>query len=106
MGSTMKDTQMQCETISKEVEGASESNPSVISESAICKFVEKIDNLWKIESKHLWGDRFRINVWTETQKDGMFCSFHRIEKSYFVKLVDGEIVDLTVKPKSKGEKLF
>lgn len=104
MSSIMKGTQMQCETTTKEKSYVKKSK--TLSDSAVCKFVGHVDNLWKIVSHHLWGNKFRINAWTETRKDGMFCSFHKIEKSYFVELVDGKIVDLTVPQKPKKEKIF
>lgn len=104
MSSIMKDTKMQCETPIKEKSNVKASQ--TLSDSLVCKFVGHVDNLYRIVSHHLWDNKFRINVWTETRKDGMFCSFHKIEKSYFVKLVDGEIHDLTIPQKPKKEKIF
>ena len=104
MGSIMEDTDMQCEIMNKKP--IEYSKDDKLNEADVCKLVGPVDNLWRIVSHHLWGNKFRINAWTETRKGGMFCSFHKIEKSYFVELVDGKIVDLTVPQKPKKEKIF
>ena len=69
-------------------------------------FVGEVENLLKIDAKHLYDNRYRINVWTEIYKEGMFCPFHKIEKSYFIHYVDGEIVDKTIPSKPKEERIF
>lgn len=69
----------------------------MISESKICAFVGPVENLWKLEAKHLWGNKFRINVWIERSEEDMYCQIHEIDKSYFVEVVDGEIIDKTIK---------
>lgn len=80
--------------------------PTEIHPKTLEKFVGKVDNLWFIESKFLYHNRFRINVWTETYKEGYYSAFHKIEKSYFVHYVDGVIIDKTIAPKPKKERLF
>ena len=80
--------------------------PMEIDPKTLKEFVGYVDNLWFIESKLLYNNRFRINVWTETYKEGYYCAFHKIEKSYFVHYVDGTIIDKTIAPKPKKERLF
>jgi hypothetical protein len=80
--------------------------PTDIDQETLKKFIGEVENLFNIEAKHLYDNRYRINVWTETYKEGMFCPFHKIEKSYFIHYVDGEIVDKTIPSKPKEERIF
>lgn len=94
---------------SKQKKGAKpmvKEKPMEIDPTILEDFVGKVDNLWFIESKFLYNNRFRINVWTETYKEGYYSAFHKIEKSYFVHYVDGVIIDKTIAPKPKKERLF
>ena len=70
------------------------------------EFVGEVENLWKIDSKHLYHNRYRINVWTETYQEGQFSSFQKIEKSYFVHYKDEKIIDKTIPQKPKQERFF
>tara|TARA_R100000008_G_C3532909_1_gene140295 strand:- start:320 stop:631 length:312 start_codon:yes stop_codon:yes gene_type:complete len=70
------------------------------------KFVGDVENMWKIEAKHLYYNRYRINVWTESYEEGMFSPIYKIEKSYFVHYKDGEIIDKTIPQKPKQERFF
>ena len=67
------------------------------------EFVGEVDNLYKIEAKHVWDDHFRVNVWTKTYSEGYFCANYMIDKSYFVWYNEDVIVDQTIKlqPKEK-----
>ena len=67
------------------------------------EFVGEVDNLYKIESKHVWDDHFRVNVWTKTYSEEYFCANYMIDKSYFVWYNEDVIVDQTIKlqPKEK-----
>ena len=65
------------------------------------EFVGEVDNLYKIESKHVWDDHFRVNVWTKTYSEGYFCANYMIDKSYFVLYNKDVIVDQTIQPQPK-----
>ena len=77
-----------------------------IDQEVLKKFVGKVENLWKIEAKHLYYNRYRINVWTEVYEEGQFSSFQKIEKSYFVHYKDEKIIDKTIPQKPKQERFF
>ena len=77
-----------------------------ISQKVLKQFVGKIDNLWKIEAKHLYHNRYRINVWTETYQEGQFSPFQKIEKSYFIHYKDEKIIDKTIPRTPKQERFF
>ena len=85
---------------------AKKQKPVEIDPQILKEFVGKVDNLWRLEAKHLWDNRFRINVWTEIYKEGHYCAFHQIEQSYFVHYINDKIVDKTIEPKPKKERLF
>ena len=70
------------------------------------EFVGPVDNLLKISATLLWDNRFRINVWTEKyEKNAIFPTFS-IDKSFFVHYNNGVIIDQTIQPKPKGERIF
>ena len=77
-----------------------------IDQEVLKKFVGKVENLWKIEAKHLYYNRYRINVWTEVYEEGMFSPTQKIEQSYFVHYKDEEIIDKTIPQKPKRERFF
>jgi hypothetical protein len=80
--------------------------PKEVDRNTLKKFVGKVENLLKIDAKHLYYNRYRINVWTETYREGMFCPIQKIEKSYFIHYVNGEIIDKTIPQKPKQERFF
>ena len=71
-------------------------------------FVGHVENLWMIRAGHLWEDKYRINVWTEEWIDGWVTPKHEIVKSFFVQYHEAEqmILDKTIAPKPKKEKIF
>ena len=73
---------------------------------ALKEFVGEVENLWKIEAKHLYYNRYRVNVWTEIYQEGMFSALYKIEKSYFIHYKDGKIIDKTIPQKPKQERFF
>ncbi len=85
---------------------AKKEQPTDIKPQTLKKFVGEVENLWRLEAKHLYHNRFRINVWTEIHKDGYYCAFQQIEKSYFIHLVNGKIIDKTIPQKPKKERIF
>lgn len=56
-------------------------------------FVGHVPNLHKIDAIHLWGDRFRVNVWCAREVEGHLYEKYNIEKSFHVEYKDGEFVD-------------
>ena len=71
-------------------------------------FVGHVENLWMIKASHLWDNRYRVNAWTEEWKDDCITPSYKIEKSFFVHYHDAEqmILDKTLAPKPKSEKIF
>jgi len=65
------------------------------------ELVGEVDNLYKIEAKHVWDNHFRVNVWTKTYSEGYFCANYMIDKSYFVLYNEDVIVDQTIQPQPK-----
>lgn len=65
------------------------------------ELVGEVDNLYKIEAKHVWNDHFRVNVWTKTYSEEYFCANYMIDKSYFVWYNEDVIVDQTIQPQPK-----
>ncbi len=59
-----------------------------------------------IKQTNLWDNRYRINVWLEQLDEGQYCPRIWIEYSYFVHFVDNKIIDKTIPPKPKEEKIF
>ncbi len=80
--------------------------PKEIDQKTLKEFVGEVENLWKTEAKHLYYNRYRINVWTETYQKGQFSPFQKIEKSYFIHYKDGKIIDKTIPQKPKQERFF
>ena len=91
----------------KKVESMSKrESPVDIDHKILKEFVGEVENLWKTEAKHLYYNRYRINVWTETYQKGQFSPFQKIEKSYFIHYKDGKIIDKTIPQKPKQERFF
>lgn len=56
-------------------------------------WVGYVPNLYKIDTIHLWGDRFRINCWCSVQKPNMLYESYSIDKSFHVEYKNGQFVD-------------
>jgi len=54
------------------------------------KQVDKPKNCSKIDVKNIFDNCFRINIWTTNLENGIEIS--KIEKSYFAKLIDNNLV--------------
>lgn len=48
-----------------------------------------------IKVNNVYGDRFRVNCYTKTEREGSFLTDNLIERSFFVRLANGEVTDLT-----------
>tara|TARA_R110000824_G_scaffold140233_1_gene305969 strand:+ start:4071 stop:4376 length:306 start_codon:yes stop_codon:yes gene_type:complete len=79
-----------------------------IPKEVLSEFVGHVPNLWMISAINLWDNRYRINAWTEEWKDDCITPSYKIEKSFFVHYHDAEqmILDKTLAPKPKSEKIF
>ena len=62
-----------------------------IPEKILKQFVGKVPNLLKIDSLHICGTNFRINVWTKVSLDDTIIPDNKIHSSYFVSF-DGETI--------------
>jgi len=60
---------------------------------AIEKWLGDIDNLNMIRCKNVYGDRYRVDVFVRGD-EGIF-STTKIEKSYFLKVNEGKVENLT-----------
>ena len=96
----------------KPVRGESAPKKPEIPKELVDKFLEdKITpkdrkKVSQIKCTNLWHDRYRINVWLEETQEEFFSSSYRIGYSYFICYNDGKIVDKTIAPKSKKDRLF
>ena len=67
-----------------------------IPEDILEDFVGTIKNLYKIDPVYLWGDYFRVNVWTETWEENAVGPKYAIDKSFFMWYDGIELVDKTI----------
>ena len=79
--------------------------PPTIPRDVLENLVGYVENLYKIECKWVFpdgeGERYRVNVYTETYVDGSLYPRIRMGQSFSV-YYDGEtIIDKTEKPKLK-----
>ena len=80
---------------------------TTIPDDKLKAFVGEIKNVFQIDAHHLWDNRFRINAWTETYSDeNNVVPSYNIVKSFFVYYREGVIIDKTIQPKPKEEKIF
>ena len=78
-----------------------------IPDDKLKEFVWHVKNLFQIDANKLWENRFRINVWTETySEENNVVPAYNIVKSFFVHYHNGIIIDKTIQPKPKEEKIF
>ena len=56
----------------------------------LLKQVNKPKNCSRINVKNVYNNRFRINIWTTNLENGIEIS--KIEKSYFAKLTDNNLI--------------
>jgi hypothetical protein len=62
-------------------------------DSAVDNFIGEVKNHHKTDATNVYGDRFRIDVWTK--ETGDLVDKYTIDKSFFVSYEDGTIKDLT-----------
>ena len=77
-----------------------------IPEPILNEFIGHVPNHLKTECYNVYGDSWRIDVWTATQKPDSFMRIFNIVDSYFVKF-DGEtITDKTIQPAPVSKNIF
>lgn len=79
--------------VAKNKEAVEEEVKAVSAETVASKVLEvfgKPKNLYKIVAKHVFDDKFRVNIWLENG-DGVFTT-KNLQTSYFVTFVDNKIV--------------
>ena len=54
-------------------------------------------SLFKIDNATIFDDCYRVNVWTRTTSEDRVVPSFNIAESFFVEVVDGKIVDRTVR---------
>lgn len=54
------------------------------------------DNLANIKISNVYANRYRVNCYTKRDVEGFFVTHNAIAQSFFVQLVDGEVIDHTV----------
>ena len=60
----------------------------------------------EIKCNPLWADRHRVNVWVERYEEGCYYPEVWIEYSYFLQFKKNKIIDKTIQPKPKKERIF
>lgn len=58
----------------------------------LLKKIEKPKNCIKIKAANVYGNRYRVNIWTVTHEDGL--DRNKISQSYFVSVSENEVVIL------------
>ena len=54
-------------------------------------------SLFKIDNATIFDDCYRVNVWTRTTSEDRVVPSFNIAESFFVEVVDGKIVDRTIR---------
>lgn len=69
----------------------------VVLDDIVKEFVGPVENLMRIDILPVFGDDYRINVWTSIVQNGRICATNRIVKSYYVSITNGILTDLTIR---------
>ena len=75
--------------------------PSI--QKMVTDFVGPVKNLLKIKSHNIYENRYRINVWVKDPQPDCFVDRIYIKHSWFVKIEDENIVDLTIEKNEKSD---
>ena len=60
----------------------------------------------QVVAGNVFNDNYRVNVWMEEYKEESICPNVWIGYSYFLRYHEGMIIDKTVEPKPKEERIF
>jgi hypothetical protein len=94
MTTTMEVPIMQAD---KSKKNAGKDKPKKTVKEAVAKFVGEVENMHKIDVFNVFGDNYRVNVWTKEGTEHGITHSYSIVQSYFMKFKDGKLVDLTEK---------
>ena len=83
----------------KEKENREPVDKRSMADKSIKDFIGYVKNLHQICIHNVFGDRYRVNVWTVVRRAESVCDTYNISQSYFMKFADGELTDLTIEPK-------
>ncbi len=67
---------------------------------------EEMRKVTEIRATNVFDNFYRVNAWMEEYKDESICPRVWIGYSWFLKYEDGKIMDKTIEPKPKKEKIF
>ena len=70
-------------------------------EDRIKEWVGKVEDLDRIRIKNVYGDRWRVDVFTKEIAENCLYNKLHISQSYFLRVDKGDIVDLTIKKEEK-----
>jgi len=73
----------------KNVEEVKEVDMSPAAGDALLAAIGKPSNFYKMISKHVFADNYRVNIWCEVKKNEFDSK--ELSKSYFITFVDGKI---------------
>jgi hypothetical protein len=79
----------------------SDTEVELYTDEAVLRLTGEVKNHMKTDVIKVFGNRYRINVWTEERRADRLISHFQIPKSFFVSLEDGEFVDRTIARKVK-----
>lgn len=71
----------------------------VIPQEVLLDFVGETANLYKIDSTHIFEDKFRVNVWTKVLNKTCVIPGFSLFKSFFVLYNGLDVVDETIQTK-------
>tara|TARA_R110000824_G_scaffold103417_8_gene245736 strand:- start:596 stop:928 length:333 start_codon:yes stop_codon:yes gene_type:complete len=87
-------------------ETTGEDEVKLYTDGAVVRLTGTIPHHFKTDVTNLFGNRYRINVWSEERRPDRLFSHYKITKSFFAYLEDGEFVDKTIAAKIKpGQKM-
>jgi hypothetical protein len=87
-------------------ETTDEDEVKLYTDEAVVRLTGTIPHHFKTDVTNLFGNRYRINVWSEERRPDRLFSHYKIPKSFFAYLEDGEFVDKTIEARIKpGQKM-
>jgi len=88
------------------VEAVESNEVKLYSEEAVLRLTGRIKHYFRTDVRNLFGNRYRIDVWSEERRPDTLFSHYKISKSFFAYLEDGEFVDKTIAARIKpGQKM-
>ena len=66
-------------------------------EELVREFIGEVHNFFKVDIHNLWGNRLRVNVWTQEFGPERVVATNHIHSSYFMEHDDGVLRDKTIR---------